>query len=734
MLRTLLTVALLAFAVPPGRAATPSFLNDVMPLLTKQGCNQGACHGKGSGQNGFALSLRGYDADADFKRLTRELDGSRIDPAQPERSLLLLKATGTASHEGGKMFGVGSREYAVLRDWVAAGAPGPDKSDASVRKLEILPNDRVMKAGERVPLVAWATYSDGSRRDVTWLTKFETNDAAVAEVTVAGGVSAKRAGATSVRAAYLTEVAVAVVTVPHEREVDASLFAARNNAIDGHVMTKLAQLRVEPSALSGDLEFLRRVHLDAIGTLPTTDEATAFAADPSPDKRAKLIDALLARPEFTDYWTLFLGDLLQNRKERDHDVRGVKGVRQFHDYLRKQVAANRPWNELARDILTASGDSVTNPAVGYYVVTVGEAAPEKSEAAESVAQAFLGTRIGCAKCHNHPLERFTQDDFYHFTAYFSRVKLDRKDSKLGPTTLSVGLKDANQARRPVGVNQPRTNAYLRPQSLDRGTVSLLPGQDPRTKLAAWVTDPSNAAFTGAMVNRVWKHYLGVALVEPVDDLRATNPPSNPALWDELCREFQSSGYDLRQLMRTILNSRTYQLTSSSRPTNATDARFYSHYYARRLSAEVLLDAIGDVTGAPEPIDGYPLGTRVLQVPDPGANSAFLKLFGRSERTTACACERSGDVTMPQLLHLQNNPGFASKLDAATAAVMKQWDALGKDDAKLLDWLFLHALTRAPRPAERDAVAGMLKAGQPRADVYHDLLWALLNSKDFTFNH
>ncbi len=733
MVRLAVAIPLLLAAGPARAADRPSFVNDVVPVLTRQGCNQGSCHGKGAGQNGFRLSLRGYAPEQDHRSLTREFDARRIDPTDPERSLLLTKPTGRVPHEGGKLFAASSREYDTLLAWIKAGAPGPDPADPRVTRLEVTPGDKVLKVGETVQLAAWATFSDGSRRDVTWLTRFDSNDAAVAEVTPAGRVTARRNGATAVRAAFQTEVAVATFAVPFDRPVDERLYAAQTNFIDRHVFAKLKALRIEPSDLSSDEEFIRRAYLDACGVLPTPDEVRAFLADRSPDKRAELIDRLLDRPEFVDYWTLFLSDLLQNRKERDHDVRGVKGVRQFHDWLRRQVAANRPWDALARDVLTATGRTTDSPAVGYFVVTVGEVRePEKSEVAESVAQAFLGTRIGCARCHNHPLERYTQDDFYHFAAFFARVQFDRKDPRQAPTVLTVAPPDPNQKGKPVGVTQPRTGQYLRPQPLDRSAVDLFPGEDPRRKLAAWVTDPANEFFAGAMVNRVWQHYLGVGLVEPVDDLRATNPPTNPALWAALKAEFVAHGYDLKHLMRVILNSRTYQLTSATRPGNEADAKFYSHYYARRLPAEVLLDAISQATGSPEYFPGYPHGVRAVQIADPGVPSDFLRLFGRPERVTACACERAGDVTMPQLLHLQNGRLLADKIAAGGAALSRLVDGV-KDDDRVTEELFLRTLCRPPTAEERRAVQAAL-AGGDRQAVYADLMWALVNSKSFAFNH
>jgi hypothetical protein len=726
--------ALVAGSSPSLAADTPSFSTDVIPLLTKAGCNQGACHGKGSGQNGFRLSLRGFAPEQDYKWITREFSGRRIDRTRPEESLLLRKATGQTPHEGGRLFAPGSREYRLLLDWLKAGYPGPAKDEPKVSKLELAPSAHVLKLGESVQLVATATFADGTKRDVTWLTKFDSNDPAYLAASPSGRATALRNGASAVRAMYGTEVAVTAFSMPFDRPVDEKRYQGGNNFVDTHVFAKLKELRIEPSDPCSDEEFVRRVFLDACGILPTAAEVTAFVADGDAKKHEKLVDAVLARSEFTDYWALQLGDVFQNRKERDHDVRGTKGVRQFHDWLRKQVAENRPWDELARDVLTASGSNTDNPAVGYYIVTVGEQRHgENSEAPESIAQAFLGTRIGCAKCHNHPLERYTQDDFYHFAAYFSRVKLERKEAKTGPTVLKVSHPDQNQNKNPVGVSQPRTGMFMKAQPLDRTRRDAEPGSDPRAELARWITDPDNEYFTGAMVNRLWRHYMGVGLVEPVDDLRATNPPTNPALWAALNKAFVAKKFDLRQMTRTILTSRTYQLSSATRPGNETDARFHSHYYARRLPAEVLLDAISDATGVPERFDGYPVGVRAVQVPDPGSASYFLRAFGRSERVTACACERTGDVSLPNVLHLICGDTVTGKLNSGSGWLAKRLKE-EKDDAKLLEELLLRAYARKPTADERATVAALLQDKDAQRDeVFRDLFWALLNSKEFLFN-
>jgi hypothetical protein len=712
----------------------PSFTNDVLPLLTRMGCNQGACHGKGSGQNGFRLSLRGYAPEWDHAWITREFSGRRVNRAAPEASLLLCKPLGQAPHEGGKLFTEGSRAHRLLLDWIGAGARGPSKDDPSVRRIDILPGDCRLRPGQQQQLLVRAEFGDGHYSDVTWLTQFVAADASVAEVDANGLVRMLRPGETTVRATFMGQVAVVLLTAPHDRPVRPELLAKRNNFIDEHVFNKLAALGIEPSDLCTDEAFIRRAYLDTVGLLPTPEEVRAFLADRSADRRARLIDWLLGRPEFVDFWALQLGDLLQNRKESDHDVRGTKGVRSFHEWLRRQVAINRPWDELARDVLTVTGTTSAQPAVGYFIVTVGEhREAERSTVVASVAQTFLGTRIGCAQCHNHPLEKYTQDDYYHFAGFFSRIKLQRKDPKQRPTTLLVSAADASANKRPVGVTQPRTGQFLKPQPLDRSAVEVKPGDDPRRALAAWMTDPHNESFAGAMVNRLWAHFLGVGLVEPIDDLRASNPPTNPQLWKALVREFVTHKFDRKHLMRLILNSRTYQLSAATRPTNAKDTRFYSHYYARRLPAEVMLDALARSTGVPDAFPGYPVGLRAVQIPDPSMKSYFLSLFGRSERITACACERTGEVTMPQLLHLQNGESVVRKIGAPEGRLAGLLKA-GKTDAQVSEELFLATLARLPSASERRALEAELRGGEARDVVFRDLFWALLNSKEFAFNH
>ncbi|MFM8252345.1 MAG: DUF1553 domain-containing protein [Planctomycetota bacterium] len=778
--------AVVGLATGEVRADTSvSFLEDVIPVLTRYGCNSGGCHGKLAGQNGFRLSLRGYAPEQDFEWLVRESRGRRWNAAAPSESLLLKKATGSSPHGGGGRFDSAHPAAELLTRWIAAGAPGPIADEPRVVKLELTPAHTTPALGQSLPMRTVAVYADGRRRDVTWLTQFSAGDSTVLDVSADGVVQPLRAGESVVRATFQGQVEIATFTMPYPGTAAADWYAERRNAVDQAIFDKLAALRIQPSPSCDDSTFIRRAYIDTIGTLPTADEVRAFLADTRSDKRAQLVEQLLGRPEFVDYWALILGDLLQNRKERDHDVRGTKGVRSLHQWLRTQLAAGKNWGEIATAILSVTGRSDERPEVGYYIVTVGEQPAEKSEIGDSVAQAFLGSRIGCARCHNHPLERFTQDDYYHFIGFFSRVALDRKRPEEAATELIIGDNNLLNLRRqlkqegdklamlqatnaeekkdakaieelqkriadlntqmekarlaPVAVRQPRTGKELAPQFLDRSPAALTAGSDPRAALAKWLVQPDNRLFSGAMVNRLWRHFMGIGLVEPVDDLRATNPPSNQALWDLLNREFVTNRYDLKAIMRLIMNSRAYQMSSETLSTNATDTRFHSHYYARRMPAEVLLDGISQVTGLPESFPGYPLGLRAIQVPDPGADSYFLGLFGRSERTTACACERSGEVTLPQLLHLQNNDGLLQKVrsaDGLLAGLLKR----ESDAQKVIEECYLITLGRFPAAAEKTTLLGSLggtaawATEAERNEAFQDLLWALLNSKEFAFQH
>ncbi len=754
----------------------PSFQQDVLPILTRNGCNMGGCHGKLAGQNGFRLSLRGYAPEWDYAWIAREVNGRRLDFGFPESSLLLTKPSGVLPHEGGVRFRPESRPWHVLREWIAARAPGPISDESDAASLEVLPGHRIMAIGETQQLLVRAKYADGRVRDVTWLAQFFSNDDATISVKPSGLVTPLRSGEGAVRVHFQGLVSVVSFSVPFPYTVTTEVYTAQQNVLDGPLFQKLQMLRLPPSGQCTDETFLRRVFLDAAGILPTPNEIAAFQADRNIDKRAKVIESLLQRPEFVDYWTLQLADLLQNRKERDHDVRGPKGVKAFHMWLRAQIAANRSWSDIARDVLLVKGDVVKQPQAGYFVTTIGEFSKvEESELPDSIAQSFLGIRIGCARCHNHPLERYTQDDFYHFAACFSKVNLDRKNPQVGATSVTQTSRNEREQQKRVadaatklaeaclastsdeektrriadqkreldeqtkrlkeiqdrapGVNQPRTNKLMLAQPLDRSELKFQVGEDPRVPLVTWML--ANENFSGAMVNRLWKHFFAVGLVEPVDDLRASNPPSNPALWKVLNDEFRSHNYELKHMVRLILNSRAWQLDSSTTSENENDTRFYSHYNAKRLPSEVLLDAIAAATDVPNSFIGYPIGLRAMQLADSNADSYFLTLFGRSDRVTACACERKQEVTLPQLLHLSNSEDLVASIRNADGRLARL--LLDSNTATITDEIFLSTLSRLPTETERATITATLSTDSTDL-VFTDLFWALLNSKEFAFNH
>lgn len=728
-----LLALLLVAADDPGRAA-PSFVNDVEPILTRLGCNSGGCHGKLAGQNGFKLTLRGFAPELDHISITRDARGRRIAKSRPRESLFLAKPLMRVPHKGGKRLDAGSPEYRVLLSWIAAGAPGPTGKEPTIAALKVEPPAAAYKPEEARPLKVVARYSDGSERDVTALALYKSNEEGLASVEDSGRVRALRPGATSIMALYQGQVAVHVVTTPYDHAIDASAYAARANRIDDFVMDKLREVRLEPSPECDDATYLRRVSIDLTGTLPKPETVESFVNDPDPSKRARLVDRLLQSPEYVDAWASYWGELLQNRVERDQDQRGKKGVRGFARWIRQAVAEDRPWDEFVRGVLTARGPLSSDPAGGYYLVN-----RKPEDVAEAATHAFLGTRLQCAKCHNHPLERFTQDDYYGMAAFFTRVKLDGKITDEGRSVV-VGVpgrrgrkKAAGVSEDRVGIGQPRTGQFLPPRPLDRSDVTLEPGRDPREALADWMTSKGNRLFARAIVNRIWKRFFAVGLVEPVDDLRATNPATNEPLLEWLCDDLIAHEYDLKSLMRTIVLSRTYRLASDPLPGNASDRKFFSHYYPRRLPAEALADAISAATGVPEHYDGYPDGLLALQLPDPKVRSYLLDTFGRPERVTPCACERTGEVTMPQVLHLMNGEALERRLDDESGR-LKGLLRSGKADREVVDALFLATLGRRPTGEQWRAIESTLAKANDRAGVLRDLLWALVNSKEFLFNH
>ena len=708
----------------------PSFRREVLPMLTRAGCNSGACHGALAGKGGLKLSLRGYDPEADYDVLTRQALGRRLDLAQPHRSLLLLKPTMTVKHGGGLRIDPDSPEYRLLADWIASGAPGPKSEEAKLVRIEVLPAMVSLKPGEKFQFLVRAIYSDGRQRDVTHWAKFSSTEESVATVSEDGVVQVRGHGEAQVAVWFSDLVAVGEVVVPFPHRLAPEIFAKaeRRNFVDDLVLKKLEALRIPPSPLCSDAEFLRRVYLDTIGLLPTPEELQQFLADPSPDKRARWIDRLLDRPEFVDYWAYKWSDLLliSSRKLPQ------PAVWAFYQYVRQSVADNKPWDQFAREILTARGSNLSNGAANYFVMH-----RDIAELTEKTTVTFLGLSLTCARCHNHPIEKWTQDQYWALANLFSRVAQKNGDRPGEVIVYDLPSGDVPHLRR--GIPMP-------PAPPDGPALDLSDPRNRREYFAAWLTSPENPYFARALVNRVWRHFLGRGLVEPEDDLRLTNPPTNPELLDTLTRDFVQHRFDVKHLIRTILNSATYQRSSRTVPENEADDRFYSHYLVRRLPAEVVLDIYSQVTEVPTVFsqikvgttggvagtDQFPPGTRALQLPDSLVVSGFLDSFGRPDRSQPCSCERMSDASMSQALHLNNGQTLNDKLRAKTGRIEK-WvqEKVPLDEA--LRRLYRLALCREPTQKELQQMLAALKEAQPR-EALEDLFWAVLTSPEFLFNH
>ncbi len=694
-----------------------SFRNHVQSVLAKAGCNSGACHGAAAGKNGFKLSLRGYDAGGDFSEITRGARGRRIAPEAPAESLLLLKPTGAVPHKGGVRFDVDSLEYRVLAEWIARGSPPPQTTDARITRLEILPANATLRPGDEQQMVVLAHFSDGHVEDVTPWAKYDVTVTTTARVDEKGLLTVVGPGECSVTAWYLSRIAIATTTVPYDTGVGDDAFdrAPRRNFVDDHVLAKLRALRLPPSPRSSDAEFLRRAFLDTIGVLPTAEETRAFLADDRADKRDRLIEELLGREEFVDYWSYRWSDLLlvsSNKLPKE-------AMWAYYSWVRSHVEAGTPWNRIARELVTATGSTKENGATNFFVLH-----PDPTEMAEATSLTFLGLSIGCAKCHNHPLEKWTNDQYFAMANLFSRVR--SKSSGGGSVVFSASAGE---------LVQPLTGRPQPPRPLDGEALDFTASADRREHLADWLVDASNPYFSRSIVNRVWANFLGVGLVDPVDDLRVTNPPTNGPLLNALAGYLQEQNYDLRALMRAILQSETYQRSSRALPENRSDRRFYARYFARRLSAEVLLDAYSQVTGVPTKFPGYPSGWRAIELPDSNVDSYFLRSFGRPKREQTCACERTSESSVAQILHIANGSTLNDKLGAKTNKIDR---VLGEkwSDERAVENLYLSALSRLPSEKERRALAGALgeTPESGRRAFLEDLYWSVLSSKKFIFNH
>lgn len=710
-----------------------SFPNHVEPVLTRTGCNSGACHGALAGKGGLKLSLRGYDPESDHFVLTRQALARRIDATQPEESLLLKKGAKLMSHGGGERLPEGSVHYGILLNWIRAGSPGPRATDPFLTAIEVFPKAALLKPQSALRLLVMASYSDGTVRDVTRWCKFSSSDDLVAAADEHGRITVNGHGEASITANFGTRLATMTVTSPFQNSLQDSVFAksTRKNFIDDHVLAKLKLLRLPPSEDCTDTEFVRRVFLDTCGLLPKPEEVDAFLNDSRPDKRARLIDALLERSEFVDYWAFKWSDLLlvSSRKLP------APAMWAFYRYIRQAVADNQPWDRFAREIVTASGSTLTNGAANYFVIH-----KDVTDLVESTSVTFLGMSINCCRCHNHPLEKWTQDQYWAMANLFGRVGLKNGESAGEVYVQSMPTGEALHLR--LGVPMP-------PTPLDGQPLKLNDSRDRREHFADWLVSPANPYFARAIVNRIWKNYFGRGLVEAEDDLRESNPASNRELMDAVTQDFVKNKFDMKHLMRTILNSAAYQRSSKPLPENAVDDRYYSRYLVRRLSAEVLLDAYSDVSGVPTafnklslgPTGGeradasFPPGTRAMQLPDSLLISQFLDAFGRAERQQVCSCERTADSSVTQALHLNNGVTLNDKLRDPKSRVAA-WLKEKTTDDEVVVRLYKLALSREPTSAERARLVPLLREAKTEAErreALEDLVWAVLTSQEFLFN-
>ena len=683
------------------------FPTRVLPILTKAGCNAGSCHGAATGQAGFKLSLLGYDPGSDYNVITREFSGRRIDPASPAESLLLRKATRSIRHKGGVRIDVESDDYRTLIAWIGGGAAyGP--SDLHVSRIDVSPADVLLSGpGQAVRLKVVATLSDGTRQDVARHALYSSNDDGVAEADDDGKLTIVRRGLAAVMVRYGGQVAAVRIASPfRDAEVPTDALTA-NNFVDEKVLAELRRLRIPPSPPTPDAQFLRRVYLDVIGRLPTPAESRAFLANGNADKRSRVIEQLLRRDEFTDLWTLRLADLLLIDSKR----LGAAAARAYHTWLREQVARNAPWDRIVRELLTSTGDVVARGPANFHRLT-----QDPRDMGEYVGSAFLGIQIACARCHAHPFAAWTQDDYYRFAAYFARTRQDGG---------RVILSDRGE------VQHPKTAKDVEPKPLGAARPPAPAGKDRLDELAEWTTSRQNPYLARTTVNRVWRHVMGRGIVEPVDDLRVTNPPSNPALLDALAADFVAGGYDLRRLVSTIVSSNVYQLSSTATDDNRVDDRLFSHAYLRPLSAQVLADAIAQATGVPDEYAGHPPGTRAVHLVDARMPSEALDVLGRCSRDVNCAVQAGGGGGISQALHLINGSTINRKLRGGFV------DELLREELspeKIVEEVFLRTLCRLPSPEEMSFCTGGLSSAPQQRDGIEDLLWALLNSREFTHNH
>jgi Protein of unknown function (DUF1553)/Protein of unknown function (DUF1549) len=696
--------------------APVSFKNETLAALTKAGCNQGACHGSPSGKAGFRLSLRAFDPVLDRDTLRQEFFGRRANVMQPGESLLLKKPLMEVAHGGGKRIHKGDPAWTALHDWIGEGMRVDEPATPDLVRIELFPKKRVFRpAGTQQQLRVSGHFSDGSVRDLTALTVFSSSSESVAAVSESGLVEKEGRGETAILARYLDKMDTAELTFLEDVSGFAWNDPPANNFVDTLVFEKLKQLQILPSDLCSDEEFLRRAYLDTTGRLPTVAETTAWLADAAPDKRARLIDELLASPDFADFWTLKWSDILRSNSKKLKDA----GVHKFRRWIWDAVYDDKPLDQFARELLTASGSHYENPAANYW-----RASRDALDATETTAQLFLGIRIQCAKCHNHPFERWSQDNYYGIAAAFTRI-----DRKKGPRPDEEIIFATHSGE----VKQPRTGQTMKVHLLLKGDVDVPDEADRREVFANWLTAPENPFFAQCSVNRIWGHLMGRGIVDPVDDFRDSNPPSNRALLEELARQFVANGYSTKWAIRAIMTSRVYQLSSRTNEFNEDDELYHSHATTRLLSAEQLLDAISQVTEQPEKFEGLPPGTRAVELPDPPTDHYFLKIFGQPQREMACQCERSSDSNLSQALQMINGPTVHGKLRAENNRLGRLL-AAGRSDDEIITELYLAAVCRLPVAEELAASKEHIARSTDRRQALEDVAWAVLNSKEFLFQH
>ena len=693
-----------------------SFRNDVEAVLMRAGCNTGGCHGSAQGKNGFMLSLFGYDPIHDFITLTREERGRRLNPALPEHSLILTKPLGEVNHEGGTRFDKDSKMYKMLLRWISEGAVDDTPDLPHVTGIEILPTEAVLEGqGTQQQMVVMAEYSDGTDRDVTDLAILSSVDDSIVAIDDNGLATAGKRGEAYLMARFSTFAVVSkIITIPQNEPVLAQPLPPKNY-VDEFIYTKLNKLRIQQSEPASDSVFVRRAYLDILGVLPSVEEARAFLSDTSETKRAALIDTLLERPEFSELWAMKWADVL---RVRSSVVLDAKGMHRYNDWLRQSITNNKPMDELVRELLTAEGGNFTSPTSNFYLIE-----REPHLMAENVAQVFTGVRIQCAQCHNHPFDRWTMDDYYSLSAFFSQV----------------GRKPASDPRETIVFNSGggevrniRDNQVMKPKFLG-GEVPDLKGRDRREVLAEWLTSPDNPWFAQNLANRIWAHFMGQGIIEPVDDVRVSNPATNPQLLAELGRRLAENKYDMRQLVREICNSNTYQASTHPPEKSKSDTRNFAYAQVRRIDSEILLDAISQVTDTQVKFTSLPLGARAVQVADGASNNYFLNVFGRPARESVCTCDRRNEPTLAQALHLINGDTFTKAMQDANSRIAQTMKNETPVET-ILEELYMAAYSRTPREEEKVRLAEYVNASEDKKAAIEDVYWSVLNSKEFVFSH